>query len=74
MSAMPRTSSTLVPINDDKTENEVALRSFDPQSYICGEVWATISQVDDVRNLLRAVSRTQEEKLTKSLGTNKYQY
>lgn len=58
----------------DTTEKKVPARSFDLQSYTAGEAWLTIFQVDDVKNLLRAIYQTEESRLMGSSGSNKYQY
>lgn len=44
-----------VPIVEDTTGKEIALCDFDPQSYTLDEARLTVFQIDEVRNLLRAV-------------------
>lgn len=56
-----------IPIDDDTTGREISVRDFEPQSYTRDEVWLTILQVGDVKNLLRVVFQAHEVKLMEFL-------
>lgn len=50
-----------VPFDDNTTGKKVAVRDFDPQIHRGEDVWLTIFQIVDAKNLLHAVFQTHED-------------
>lgn len=48
--------------------------SFDPRKCSRKKIWLTMSQVDEMTNLLRVVFQKHEDELMGSLEFNRYQY
>lgn len=58
-------------IDDDATGTKLTVCDLDPQSYARKVVWLSIVGVDEVENLLGAVSQTYKDCLVKSSETHK---